>query len=111
MPCLIMSKDSVYTFHEVSSKRNSMLMCVCKITTYELIFVSDCLTVYVYRLTNSNLYFVIKTWATVRKSIDTILWGPYQGEFTIRIPSRGVLCNELYNTWKQAENVKKTHSA
>ena len=61
VPCLIMSKDSVYTFHEVSSKRNSMLMCVCKTTTYELIFVSDCLTVYVYRLTNSNLYFVIKT--------------------------------------------------
>ena len=70
----------------------------------------DCPTVFICRLTNLNLYFVIKNWKTVRKSVDTILWGTYQVEFTIRILNVGVLCNDAYNTWKQAENGKKTHS-
>ena len=46
----------------------------------------------------------------VQKSVDTILWGTYHVEFTIRILNRGVLCIEVYNTWKQAKNGKKTHS-
>ena len=71
------------------------------------IFISDCPTLYIGRFTNLNLFFIIKIWKTVQKSVDTISWGTYHVEFTIRILNRGVICIEVYNTWKQAENGKR----
>ena len=99
--CLIMAKDSVHIFQKVSWKRNSTFMCVYKIATYVnfYIWLSYCLRLYSYKFKpifcNKNL-----------KNSSKISWyyimSTYQVEFTIRILNRGVLCINVYNTWKQA---------